>query len=60
MCTSVWGLAQVKYLGGSRYHVNFIDDVTRKTWVYCNRQKSNVFATFKKWKDLVENETKKG
>ena len=27
--------------------------------VYCNRHKSYVFATFKKWKALVENETRK-
>ena len=55
----VWGRDQVKYLGGSRYYVTFIDDATRKTWFYCIRQKSDVFATFKKWKSLVENETGK-
>ena len=32
---------------------------TRKTWVYCIRQKFDVFDTFKKWKALVENETRK-
>ena len=37
----------------------FIDDATIKTWVYCIRQKFDVFATFKKWKALVENETGK-
>ena len=29
------------------------------TWVYCIRQKSDVFDTFKKWKYLAENETRK-
>jgi hypothetical protein len=57
--TDVWGLAQVSSLGGYRYYFTFIDDVTRKTWVYCIRQKYDVFDTFKKWKDLVENETGK-
>jgi hypothetical protein len=57
--TYVWGPAQVSSLGGSHYYVTFIDDATRKTWVYCIRQKSDVFYTFKKWKDLVENETGK-
>jgi hypothetical protein len=57
--TDVWGPAQVSSLGGSCYYVNFLDDATRKTWVYCIRQKYNVFYTFKKWKDLVENETRK-
>ena len=32
--TDVWGPAQVQSLGGSRYYVTFIDDTTRKTWVY--------------------------
>ena len=45
--------------GGSHYYVTFIDDATRQTWVYCIRHKSDVFDTFKKWKDLVENETGK-
>jgi hypothetical protein len=55
----VWEPTQVSSLGGSCYYVTFIDDATRKTWVYCIRQKSYVFDTFKKWKDLVENETRK-
>jgi transposase InsO family protein len=54
--TDVWGLDQVSSLCGSRYYVTFIDDKTRKTWVYCIQQKSNVFDTFKKWEALVENE----
>jgi hypothetical protein len=55
----VWGPTHVSYVVGSRYYVTFIDDATRKTWVYCIRQKSDVFYTFKKWKALVENETEK-
>jgi hypothetical protein len=57
--TDVWGPTQVSSLGGSNYYVTFIDDATRKTWVYCIRQKYDVFYTFKKWKALVENETGK-
>ena len=30
----VWGQAQVSSLGGSHYYVTFIDDATRKVWVY--------------------------
>ena len=52
----VWGPAQVQSLGGSHYYVTFIDDATTKTQVYCIRMKYYVFSTFKKWKDLVENE----
>lgn len=57
MHTDVWGPAHVSSLGGSKYYVTFIDDATRKTWVYCIQKKSDVFNTFKKWKALVENET---
>jgi hypothetical protein len=33
--TYVWGLAHVSSIGGSHYYVTFIDDATKKTWVYC-------------------------
>jgi len=52
------GLAQVSSLGGSHYYATFIDDAAKKTWVYYIRQKFDVFDTFKKWKALVENETR--
>ena len=57
--TDVWGPAQVSSLGGSLYYVTFIDDATRKVWIYFLRKKSDVFETFKKWRSLVENETGK-
>ena len=57
--TDVWGSTQLKYLGGYHYYVNFINDATRKTWVYCIQHKFHVFVTFKKWIALVENETGK-
>jgi hypothetical protein len=57
--TDVWGPTQVSYIFDSHYYVTFIDDATRKTWVYCIRKKYDVFDTFKKWKALVENETGK-
>ena len=57
--TDVWGIDEVSYLDGSLYYVTFIDDATRKNCVYYIQQKYDVFDTFKKWKDLVENETRK-
>ena len=59
MHTGVWVPTQVSSLSGSCYYVTFIDDATRKIWIYCIRNKFNVFDTFKKWKALVENETGK-
>ena len=55
MHTDVWGPTQVSLLGGCHYYVIFIDDATRKVWIYFLRQKSNVFQTNKKWKCLVQN-----
>jgi transposase InsO family protein len=55
--TDVWGPASVSSIGGKQYFVTFIDNHSRKVWVYFLRHKSDVFETFKKWKAMVENET---
>jgi hypothetical protein len=34
--------------------VTFIDDYSRKVWVYLLKKKVDVFNTFKKFKSLVE------
>ncbi|KAL0427280.1 UNVERIFIED_CONTAM: Retrovirus-related Pol polyprotein from transposon TNT 1-94 [Sesamum latifolium] len=44
-------------LGKSKYFILFIDDFSRKTWIYFLKQKSEAFATFKKFKSLVEKES---
>ena len=46
--TNLWGPSSVASLGGSRYYITFIDDSSRKVWVYFLKNKSNVFETFKK------------
>ena len=40
--------------GGKRYFITFIDDYTRKTWVYFLKEKSEAFNTFKSFKARVE------
>ncbi|GKC53799.1 retrovirus-related pol polyprotein from transposon TNT 1-94 [Tanacetum coccineum] len=55
--TYVYGPTFVASIGGSRYYVTFIDDSSRKVWVYFLKNKSDVFNTFKKWKAAVKNET---
>ncbi|KAG6644691.1 hypothetical protein CIPAW_08G070400 [Carya illinoinensis] len=55
--TDLWGPSPVASLGGSRYYVSFIDDSSRKVWVYFLKNKSDTFDTFKKWRAMVENET---
>jgi hypothetical protein len=55
----LFGLISVPSLGGSLYYVSFIDDFSRKTWIYFLRKKTKVFEKFKEFKSLVENQTDK-
>ncbi|GJT67256.1 retrovirus-related pol polyprotein from transposon TNT 1-94 [Tanacetum coccineum] len=55
--TNVYDPTSVASIGGSRYYVTFINDSSRKVWVYFLKNKSEVFNTFMKWKAAVENET---
>jgi transposase InsO family protein len=44
--------------GGKRYFITFIDDYTRKTWIYLLSEKSEALVMFQRFKVLVENESK--
>jgi transposase InsO family protein len=57
--SDVFGPVSVPSLGKSVYYVSFIDDFSRKTWIYFLRKKSEVFDRFKEFKALVENQTEK-
>ena len=41
------------------YYVSFIDDFSRKTWIYFLKKKFEVFDRFKEFKALVENQIEK-
>ena len=43
--------------GGEHYFITFIDDYSRKTWVYFLQEKSKAFSAFKNFKALVEKES---
>ena len=58
--TYVWGPTHVSSLGGSRYYVTFIEDATRKTWVYCIRQKSDVLTLLRNGKLWFKMRQEKG
>ena len=57
--TDVCGPMSIPSIGNSRYFVTFIDDKTRKTFVYFIKKKDEVFAKFKAFKALAENQTGK-
>jgi len=46
-------------LSGFEYYVLFIDDYSRKTWIYFMKTKDEVFKRFQEFKDLVENHSGK-
>ena len=52
--TDVWGPAKTTSMGGCRFYVTFIDDHTRKVWVYFMQEKSEVFTHFQSFKAMVE------
>ncbi len=43
-------------IGGCKYYVSFIDDHTRKVWVYLMKHKGEVFQHFFNFKAMVEKE----
>ena len=52
--TDICGPIKNPSLGSQRYFLIFIDDFSRMTWVYFLKEKSETFATCKKFKALVE------
>ena len=55
--TDVWGPTKTASLGGKHYFVTFVDDFSRRVWVYTLKSKDEVFETFLVWKKIVENQT---
>ena len=53
--SDVFGLMPSTYLSGYEYNVTFIDDYSRKTWIYFFKAKSEVFEKFKEFKALIKN-----
>jgi transposase InsO family protein len=57
--SDVCGPMSVASITGSMYYVSFIDDFSRKTWIYFLKTKDEVFSRFQEFKALVENQTRK-
>ena len=47
------------YFSGCLYYVFFIDDHSRKSWIYFFKVNSETFDKFKEFKALIENQTKR-
>jgi hypothetical protein len=57
--TDMCGPMTRRSLSGCEYYITFIDDYSRKTWIYFLKAKSEVFTWFQEFKDLMENQSGK-
>jgi transposase InsO family protein len=57
--TDLCGPMQTESIGGSFYFLTFIDDFSRKIWIYFLRHKSETFAKFKEFKAEAEKQSGK-
>jgi hypothetical protein len=56
--SDVCGPMIVASLNGYLYYVLFIDDHSRKTWIYFLKNKDGVLAKFQEFKAQIENQTR--
>ena len=56
--SDVCGRMPTTSLNGYVYYRTFVDDYSRKTWIYFLKGKDEVFNKFKEFKALVENLSK--
>ncbi|XP_073102006.1 uncharacterized protein [Elaeis guineensis] len=56
--TDIYGPITPASFGGRHYFLTFIDDFSRKIWVYHLKEKCDALETFKRFKALVENQTR--
>ena len=57
--SNVCGPIEVESLGSRKYFLTFIDDASRKLWVYFLKTKDEVFQHFLEFHAMVERETGK-
>jgi len=55
--TDLGGPQRTPSLNGNLYFIAFIDDLTKRCWIFFLKQKSEVAGVFMKFKTRVENES---
>jgi transposase InsO family protein len=55
----VCGPMSVPSSSGCRYYVTFIDDHSKRTWIFFMKTKDEVLSRFREFRALVENQTGK-
>jgi len=58
--SDLWGSPNVPHsLSKCQYFITFIDDFSRKVWIYFLKTKDEAFSKFLEWKALVETQTER-
>ena len=58
--SDVWGPGKTPSIEGRHYYfVTFVDDFSRRVWVFTMKNKNDVLEIFLKWKAQVENQTRR-
>lgn len=52
--SDVCGPMEESTLGGNKYFLSFVDEFTRKIWVYLLKEKKDVFSLFEKFCNMAE------
>ncbi|KAI5338265.1 hypothetical protein L3X38_017536 [Prunus dulcis] len=55
----VWGPTKTASMSGKHWFVTFVDDYSKKSWVYTMKHKDKVLNIFLNWKKMVETHTGK-
>ena len=55
--TNVWGPTNTTFIRGNYYFVTFIDDYSKRCWVYTMKNKREVLKLFVEWKKNMEKST---
>ena len=58
MHSNLWGPTRTQSLNDVRYFMIFIDDFSRKVWVFILKLKDETFEKFKQWKVMVDNHSR--
>ena len=52
--SNLWGPSKVPSNEGANYMLTIIDDFSKRVWSFFLKHNSDVFATFKEWKIMIE------
>ena len=57
--TNIWGHPKTSSIGGKHYFMSFIDDYSRRCWVYTMKHKRKILELFVEWKRNMEKNTRR-